>query len=136
MKNLKYLNKLTKKEREAIKNRKTYEKRLEETGEKPKAEKVKIRRAEIAKMLSEGKTEKEIITTLEISRRTYYSDKAVIIAQGLAKRAVRAIREVRKAANKITRSITNTLKEIYDTIKEMDLESDILKQIKKVRIKC
>jgi DNA-binding NarL/FixJ family response regulator len=77
------LNKFTKKEKEAIKNRKAYEKRLEKTSEKWKKEKIKEHRIEMAKMLNEGKAEKEIITALEISRRTYYSDKSVIISENL-----------------------------------------------------
>ena len=136
MKSLMYLNKLTKKEREAIRKRKAYEKRLEEKGEKTKKEKIKDRRKEMAKMLNEGKTEKEIIQVLQISRRTYYSDKAMVIAQGLVKRAVSAVKEVRNALNRITSNITDIIKEIYENIKEINFESDMLKQIKKVRKKC
>ena len=139
MKSLMYLNKLTKKEREAIRKRKAYEKRLEEKGEKSKKEKIKERREEIAKMLNEGKTEKEIIQALQISRRTYYSDKLVIISQGLVKRAVRAVKAAGKEVNRIKNNITEVIKEIYENIKdikERNLEHEILKQIKKVRKKC
>ena len=136
MKNLKHLNKLTKKERESIRKRTAYEKHLEDTGEKPKKDKIKERREEMAKMLNEGKTAGEIMKELEISRRTYYSDKAAIIAQGLVKRTVKAIKQVRNTANKITSQITDVLKEIYDNIKSMEFEQNFLKQLKKVRKKC
>jgi len=144
MKNLKYLNKLTKKERMQIKNRKSYEKRLEKSGEKTKKEAIQERREKIADMLNSGKKEKEICEALNISRRTYYSDRTVIIAQGLMKCAAKKIIEVRRNTNKITESITNAIREAWENIKEItnmhkkspDSNNDILKQIKKVQIKC
>jgi len=144
MKNLKYLNKLTKKERESTRKREAYEKHLEKAEKKPKKEMIRERREKMADMLNTCKTEKEICEALKISRRTYYGDRTVIIAQGLVKCAAKKIIEVRKSANKITDSITSVIREAWENIKEIanihkkssDSNNDMLKQIKKVQIKC
>ena len=125
MKQLNYLNNKTTKEREQTKNRKAYEKHLQETDKKTKTEEIKTRRANMAEMINNGKKETEIREKLKISRSTYYIDKASIIAEGLVKHTINSLREfddkakeVKRTANKITDSIAAVLKEAAENMNE------------------
>lgn len=55
-------------------NRRYYENKLEKAGESSKQNKIAVRREEIARLISDGKTKDEICVELQISERTYYSD--------------------------------------------------------------
>lgn len=70
-------------ERRKEANRKAYLARLERENKLTKSESIRMRREQIAVFLVENKNKEEICTALNISLRTFASDKAAIISEGL-----------------------------------------------------
>ena len=117
MKQLNYLTYMSARERKQRKNRKAYEDRLHEADKKTEKENIRIRRENMAEMINGGKPKEEICEKLNISLSTYYTDRAVLEAEGLVARAQKAIKAAKDLANKITDSITNAIKETVDNYK-------------------
>lgn len=61
-------------------NRRYYEKKLKEAGLVAKKDRIKVRREEMARLLSLGKNKKEICDALNISVRTYFEDLKIVKA--------------------------------------------------------
>ena len=70
-----------KKEQRAETNRAYYEKKLQKEGKQSKTEKLDERRKKVAILLELGKTEREIIEQLDISRATFQRDKKIVTSQ-------------------------------------------------------
>jgi DNA-binding CsgD family transcriptional regulator len=119
MKQLEYLTYMAARERKQNKNRKSYEKRLREAEKQTKKEEIKIRRANMAKMINEGKTKDEICGALKISQSTYYADRTTIETEGLVACAKKAVRAGKAMGNKITAVIASAIQETVDTLKEL-----------------
>ena len=107
------------KEREQIRNRQAYEKRLQEAGKKTEKVIIRTRQENMAILINNGKTKQEICAELNISPSTYYTDRAVLIADGLIVLVKKAIRSVKNEANKITESITNLIKEAAENFSKI-----------------
>ena len=123
MKQLDYLTYMSSSERRQAKDRKAYEKHLEEMDKKTKQETIQLRRTRIAEMINAGKTKDEIRKELNISQSTYYTDRAVLEAQGLIARAAKIINAVKDKAKIAHTNIVNMIKEAAENLKEL-LSSD------------
>jgi len=132
MKQLDYLTYIPANERRQAKDKKKYEKYLEETDKKTKQETIQLRRTKIAEMINAGKPKEEIRNELNISQSTYYTDRAALEAQGLIARAEKIINTVKDRTKIAYTNIVNLIKEAAENLKELlssEIKSDTNKTI-------
>ena len=107
MQNLVYLvNDKRRKERKKDNNRRAYINKITAEGKITKKEAKENRRKQIIVYLEEGKTAKEVMTLLNISRATYYRELAIITAGAALEAAREKINEVKE---KITETTINAV---------------------------
>lgn len=109
------------KERKQENNRKAYLNRLVAEGKETKAKTIEKRRAAIMAMKEEGKSGKEIMEALGISRATYYREVALVTAKNALAVATAAVSE---EVNNIVDGLENAVETLVGGVEAIGESSD------------